>query len=105
MSVQHNRVVVLMTAEGKILAHLQTDRDEFASVATFGRDRIFLLERTGELGSDADGITISGAVYVEVTPWRISLKTLDNPGRINLRRRKRASATILPFVRRTGDAA
>ncbi|MCI1141934.1 hypothetical protein MOP88_05820 [Sphingomonas sp. WKB10] len=48
---------------------------------------------------------MSGAVYVEVTPWRISLKTLDNPGRINLRRRKRPSAKILPFVRRTGGAA
>ncbi|WP_288338497.1 hypothetical protein [uncultured Sphingomonas sp.] len=105
MSTQHNRVVVLMTEDGKILAHLQTDRDEFAPVATFGRDRIFALERTGELGSDADGVSISGAVYVEVTPWRISLKTLDNPGRINLRRRKRPSAKILPFVRRTGGAA
>jgi hypothetical protein len=95
----NNRVVVLMTAAGHILAHLQTDRDEFAAVATFARDRVFYLARTGSLGTDADGQDISGAVYVETTPWRISLKSLDNPGRVNLRPRKKRSAVILPFKR------
>ena len=90
------RCVILVSSEGKTLAERDTDRTEFPTVATWSRDRIFLLSFQGrfrDLRADWPN-DAEGAIYVEYEPWRISMKSLDEP---RPARRRRKSAVILPF--------
>jgi hypothetical protein len=87
------RYVTLVTAEGAALVHFGTDRDTFSPLATYDRDRVFVLASTA-----GDSV-----VYVEVLPWRISGRTIDAPKE---RKRRRKTATIIKFpARRNGGAA
>lgn len=94
-------VMVLLAAGGIPLAIFETDRTEFPVVATWARDRVFLLRHQGDLTAHGMPEGVEGAVYVEADPWRINMRSIDRP---TSRAPRRRSARILPF-RRPGETA
>jgi hypothetical protein len=106
MSPEHSpqvlRMVVLFSFEGNPVTSFTTDRDTFPDIATHDRDRVFRLIYQGDITSMTDidpsaGTVIQGAVYQEAEAWRISTRTIDKPRPV---KRRRKSATILPFRRK-----
>ncbi len=85
------RHVQLLNREGVFIEHFVTDRDEFPLIATNQRDRVFILVSTSE----------DGAIYLEITPWRISTKTLDKPKAKRVR--PKLTAIVIPFPGKGGD--
>lgn len=94
-------LIVLISVTGSIIATFETDRTEFAPIATYDRDRIFSLSYAGNLatwaGVQAD---LDGAVYVECKPFRINMRSINAPRKSS---RRRKTADILPFRGRVDE--
>lgn len=86
--------VGLVNAKGVLIFTFDSDRTQFPRVATWERDRIFMLEHDGAVPTDHPDQRY--VVYCEVEPWRVSLRTLDAPKPQKPRRRLSLS-NIIPF--------